>query len=258
MNKTVKIKLHWKYSPSNYVEESISLASNGWALEISDGKALAVVEPSFFSENPNIDEELRQKIDSRLRVIQLMTHKPFDLSNTNRTDTLENGAQRYYVQPHSMIQGSSIERVDTIVKDKDGRIVADSKRDRLNKQERYASLIEKYCPSDNTLRSMLDSYRASVSDPDNELVHLYEIREVLVARFGSKKNALNALSGISSSWEKIGKLANSLPLKQGRHRGKYTSGLRNAEASELECARHSASCLIEKYLKYLEKGQVNS
>jgi hypothetical protein len=142
--------------------------------------------------------------------------------------------------------------VDLVVKDKDGYIVSDTKRKRLDKQKRFASLIDKHRPSDATFDQMLKSHQKSVKDSDNELVHLYEIRDSLSVRFGSKKNAIQKLGLTSAEWDEIGKLANTLPLKQGRHRGKAVGALRNAEIVELEKARKSVAYLIEKYIEYLE------
>jgi len=92
----------------------------------------------------------------------------------------------------------------------------------------------------------------SVKNPDNEFVHLYEIRDSLSNKFGSKKNAIANLSITSKQWDEIGELANSLPIKQGRHRGKSAGSLRDAYLSELKRGRKSVANLIEKYLEYIE------
>lgn len=115
-----------------------------------------------------------------------------------------------------------------------------------------ACIIEKHFGVDATLDQMLKSYQKSVNDPDDELVHLYEIRDCLSKKFGSKKNAISNLRINEKEWDEIGKIANNLPLNQGRHRGKFVGNLRNAENAELEKARKSIVCLIEKYLDYLE------
>ncbi|WP_157174412.1 hypothetical protein [Thiocystis violascens] len=142
--------------------------------------------------------------------------------------------------------------VDLVVKDKDGNIVSDTKRERLDKQKRFASLVDNHIHSDATLDQMLKSYQKSVKDPDDELVHLYEVRDSLSKKFGSKKDAIQKLGITNAEWEEIGILANTLPLKQGRHRGKAVGALRNAATAELEKARKSVAYLIEKYLEYLE------
>ncbi|HKK61195.1 MAG TPA: hypothetical protein VJ951_01465, partial [Bacteroidales bacterium] len=111
---------------------------------------------------------------------------------------------------------------------------------------------DKHRSSDETLNHMLGSYHASVSDPDNEFVHLYEIRDSLANRFGSKKSAISQLDISTKKWDEIGRLSNYYPLKQGRHRGKSVGSLRDADTSELERARKSAVYLVERYLEYLD------
>ena len=44
-----------------------------------------------------------------------------------------------------------------------------------------------------TAASILKSYQTAVNDPDNELVHLYEIRDALSKRFGRKNVTCKAL-----------------------------------------------------------------
>lgn len=89
-----------------------------------------------------------------------------------------------------------------------------------------ADLIEKY-RGDTLVGSLLNSYEAAINDPANELIHLYEIRDALVAKFGKEKAAKQTLGINKDQWDIIGRVANSEPLRQGRHRGK------NADCSEI-------------------------
>lgn len=50
-------------------------------------------------------------------------------------------------------------------------------------------------------------------------------------------------------------MANAVPLKQGRHRGKMISGLRNANRDELDTSMDIAMEMVEKYLKYFDEGR---
>ena len=90
-------------------------------------------------------------------------------------------------------------------------------------------------------------------DPDNELVHLYEIRDGLSKRFGDERAAKSALGIAPSAWSRIGQLCNDEALRQGRHRGKSVGGLRDATDAELMEARGIARSMIESYLQYLER-----
>ena len=55
----------------------------------------------------------------------------------------------------------------------------------------------------------------AVKDLKNELVYLYEIRDAILAQFGSKKTALKQLGVSDEDWNVLGDLANNQPLIQG-------------------------------------------
>jgi hypothetical protein len=119
--------------------------------------------------------------------------------------------------------------------------------------KKLAELAERYSPQDKVVASMLASYNRAVNDPGNELVHLYEIRDALLTRFGGESIAQKTLAINSRQWSRLGQLANNDPLRQGRHRGKKLGELRDATESELKEARSIAFKMIEAYLNYLEK-----
>jgi hypothetical protein len=146
----------------------------------------------------------------------------------------------------------SVGTVDLVVHDKDGNVVSDTRKERLDKQHRFAALVDKHRTNDATLDQILKSYQQSVKDPQHELVHLYEIRDALSNRFGSNPDARKALGISKDEWTEIGKLANILPLNQGRHRGKSVGNLRDAKPVELEMARKLVVHLIDKYMDFLE------
>ena len=89
-------------------------------------------------------------------------------------------------------------------------------------------------------------------DPNNELVHLYEIREALSTKFAGENAARSALGISSSQWARLGQLCNNEPLWQGRHRGKTGGALRDATEGELTEARGIARAMIEAYLQHLQ------
>lgn len=106
------------------------------------------------------------------------------------------------------------------------------------------------------MKSLLNSYKAAVKDPDNELVHLYEIRDALHRKFGNDKAALSTLEkfGLTrNNWKDFGNLANKASLRQGRHRGQNDGALCDATDDELFNARRIARTMIEAYLRYLDE-----
>jgi hypothetical protein len=251
-DKVVSVQLEWDYSPATYLEETILLPFDGGVVEISKGKAKTLLEPTFFERNQNVGETIKQLIENWLYAIQILTYRNFELTGPARVDILDNGKKIHYLEINEAMTLTSSASADIVVKDKDGNIISDSKYERLKKQQWFAEAVTRYRGRDAILEQMLKSYQMSVKDAGNELVHLYEVRDALAQRFNSKNNALKALGVETKIWNEIGEIANSLPIKQGRHRGKAAGQLRDADQSELQRGRQAASNLIESYLKYLE------
>jgi len=252
MSEVIKIHLEWKYTPVNYFEEPINIKGDGFQLSISDGVALAKIEPLLHSRKPEIKEELTRLIENRLHALQIISHRDFTLSKPSRTDLKEDGTRGIFLQIDELAIATSICPVDLIIRDKNGNIVTDTKQERVDRQNWFAETVDKYRTMDVTLDQMLKSYQMAVKDPKDELVHLYEIRDALSSRFRNRKNAIKALGIIEKEWGIIGDLADNQPLKEGRHRGKNAGTLRPAEKHELEMARKSVVNLVEKYLILLE------
>lgn len=253
MSEVVKVVMEWKYTPKNYFEEPISISDEGFTLDISDGSAVAKIEPTVFNKYNELSSKLSEMIKSRLYAVQIMTHRKFTLSKPSRIDLNEDGTRNIYLTMDPITIKTSTGMVDIILKDKDGHVISDSKQERLDKQKWIALAMDKFRSADETLDQMLKSHQMAANDPDNELVHLYEVRDALSKKFGDQTKAKKHLSITEGDWNTLGDLANNQPLKQGRHRGKSAGILRDATASELELARKITQILIEKYLKYLEQ-----
>jgi hypothetical protein len=97
----------------------------------------------------------------------------------------------------------------------------------------------------------LNSYKAAVDDPANELVHLYEIRDALAGHYGGDAAARAKLGISEKEWKRLGILANDAPLKEGRHRGRHSKKLRHATAAELDEARKIARGWITAFADQL-------
>jgi hypothetical protein len=158
------------------------------------------------------------------------------------------GGKDIFVELDPAVLRLSAGLVDIRVTDQNGNIVSDSRKDRIDRKRSLADLVSTY-HSDLLLGALLTSHRNSVLDPDNELVHLYEIRDALSTRFGGERDTRAALAVSDSDWSRLGQLCNNEPLRQGRHRGKSGAALRDATHSELEEARAIARSLIEEYLR---------
>jgi hypothetical protein len=95
----------------------------------------------------------------------------------------------------------------------------------------------------------MDSYRAAVDDPSDEMVHLYEIRDALRNHYGNEAEAMSQLGVTKREWQELGDIANVRPVQQSRHRGDHVAGRQPATTAELETARRAARRLIEAFAK---------
>ena len=142
--------------------------------------------------------------------------------------------------------------IDTLVTNKDGHIVQDSKGERLIKTRTFAELAVKHRSSDKLLNSLLNSYDTAVRNPNRELVHLYEIRDALSKQYSGESGAREQLGITSQQWKRLGQLCNDEPLRQGRHGGRMGKDLRDATQEELAEARDIGRSMIEAYLHTLK------
>jgi hypothetical protein len=252
----VTVLLEWTFSPSDYFEEPITISRGDYSLVIESGTIRATIAAAVFETDLSMRTRLHESLIDRMHCIQLINHKPFELSKPNLIRVRPDGRRDIVVEPESGKLTLTSGVVDVRVTDKDGNVLHDSKRERLDRKRSLAELVNKHRPNDVLLKTLLATYDASTRDPNNELVHLYEIRESLAARFGGKTKTRTALGLSASHWSRFGQLCNSEPLRQGRHRGKNVGNLRDATEGELTEAQGIARSMIEAYLNYRDQGNV--
>jgi hypothetical protein len=247
------VVLEWSFSPPDYFEEMIHIVLKTYSMTIDNGKVEARIAPVVYDKEPKIRDELHAALNARFLGVQLLIHTPYKLSKPSMYRLHPDGRRDITIFPEPCAITASVGIPDIVVKDKNGNIVSDSQRDRSERKKKLAELAEKYSPQDKVVESMLASYNMAVNDPSNELVHLYEIRDALVTKFGGESIAQKTLAISSRQWSRLSRLANDDPFRQGRHRGKKLGELRDARTSELEKARSIARKMIEAYFDYLER-----
>ena len=249
--------LEWTFSPPDYFEEAVHVESEGYTITIDNGNVEARIDSAIYDPEHKLRDVLHDAVNDRFLGVQLLTHKPYNLSKASMYRLDAEGRKHITVFPESIVSIMTFGTVDLVVKDRDGNILSDSRRDRIEKKKELAELIVKYRQHDEFVASMLGFYEASIHDSRNELVHLFDIWEALVKRFGDEKTVKATLAISDSQQRKLGILANNdEPFHQGRHRGKKVGELRDATESELEEARSIARKMIEGYLQYLESQKI--
>jgi hypothetical protein len=246
------IMLEWKFLPPDYFEEPIEISRQDYTMTIADGQVQAKIDSTTFEANPDMRQQMHDALDNRFLGVQLFSHRSYELSRSTKTRVYPDGHRDIFIEPEPGRLVLSGGTVDIQIKDKTGKVIADSKRDRIENKKRLAELVSIHRPTDSLLASLLKSQAAAVRDPHNELIHLYEIRDAISARFCGESATRTALCIDSARWSRFGQLCNNEPLRQGRHRGKTSGILRDATEAELTEARAIARAMIEAYLWHLE------
>lgn len=248
----VTVVLEWQFSPPDFFEEPITVSRDDYTMAIDNGKVKATIASVAYDANPSMDAVLHETLNGRFLGVQLLSHRPYELSKPKMTRVHPDGRIDTRIVPGTDKLTLPGYRIDTQEIDENGKVVSDSRQDRIKKKKSLANLVSTYCTGDILLASLLKSYKASVYDPDNELVHLYEIREALSDSFGGERATKSTLGVSSSDWSRLTHLCCNEPLRQGRHRGRFINRLRDAIKAELEEARGIARTMVEAYLQYLQ------
>jgi hypothetical protein len=249
------IRLVWSYTPTDFFEAPFETRRGPFHFQIQGGE----ITVSIAGEHVDVDEAIVRQIYSELEDIfmgaQVVVHKPFSLPRNHTTyrkrpDGGEDVAISVSTSSPVFLSG----KVDTKRTDKDGNVVSDTRADREAKMMKIAELSLKYRRQDAVANAILNSFKSAVDDRKNYFVHLYEIIEALEGKFGKDKDVRDNLGVSVNKPERLHKLANVLPLEEGRHRGVHHSQLRKATEKELEDGREIAQTLIYAYLEYLDRN----
>jgi hypothetical protein len=187
---------------------------------IDNGKVEARIKPEVYNNDPEIRDKLHKSLNDRFLGTQLVSYEDYNLSDSTMYILHPDGRKDTTIFATGGFCISGGGQCDSILKDKKGNIIKDSKRERIDKKKQISDLSEKYCVKDPLVKYLLNSFSMSVRDPANALGHLYEIIEALLKLFGDGAGARKALGVSNNKWRRLRQLANHEPLRQGRHRGK--------------------------------------
>lgn len=197
----------------------------------------------------DVDSALEQRIltdiEAILRARQLLIHRPFQLSGP-RVRQINGEREDTAIRLRGVQAVLTGHPPDVIVNNSSGNVITDSRAERAAKGTAFLDALVSKIPRSAVLRALLESYSRSVSDPANELVHLFEIRDALQRQYNGKLRAQKALGITDNQWSAFGKLTNVEPVEQGRHRGKHAAR-RPATKKELAEARDFARRCIEAF-----------
>ena len=235
--KAVRTELRWSYRPADFFEAPYTFNAGDYELSIQDGSVVIVLTVPQDPLSPVVRDRIQGHLSGIFMVRQLQEHREFDLNGPIVHNEYDNSSRSVDIQGSAAIAFGTVMAPDVISKDASGRIISDTRAERIAGHKAMMDAVAPKVSRSTPLSSMLRSYSRSVSDSDNELIYLYEVRDVLAKHYGGGPNARAALRITEAEWRLIGHLADAEPVAEGRHRGKHHDALRPATPQELELAR---------------------
>ena len=231
-----RTELEWVYQPHDLFEAPYRHSSSEYALLLEGGRAIATLTLPQEPLDPELEVRITNDLEGTLLVRQLQVHRAYALEGPRIYQHTE-GRKNVAIRVGSASLVVSGGQADFVHRDAAGNVLRDTKAERIAEHTAMLDAVAPKSARSSTLLGLLTGYARSVSDPPNELVHLYEIRDALSTHYRGQQNARAALNIAQSEWRRLGVLANVEPIEQGRHRGEHVAGRRDATAAELQEAR---------------------
>ena len=228
-----RTELEWNYEPTDFFEAPYQHAEIDFELKIESGGAKAVLTAPTPSDR---EAHARSLVKSLFLIRQLQVHRNYTLEGPT-ISSYSLGHKNVFIEVGSAVITLTSGSVDFIIQDSAGNVVRDSKAERIAEDTSLLNLLAPKLLLSTTLSNPVASYSKAVTDPADEFLHLYEIRDAISDYYGSEHAARQALGISKNQWQRLGHLANVEPLEQSRHRGKHSQGHRPATSQELDEAR---------------------
>jgi len=247
-----KTDIEFSYTPIDLFEDPIQVELTGFgSAAIDAGRAVVtLLQPTNPLPRPLLDQ-VTNALQTVFEARSIITRRDFVLGVPNATHYEGDGRRHnvIYAEGASVIMIGLNGHVQ--IADASGTVIVDSRLEQQRAETKFVERIAAKAPQSPTLRHMLQSFRRSITDPANELVHLYELLDAARKQYGSEQAARQALQIMRREWSTLGELANHRPLREGRHRGGHLDGLRSATPDELAAARIIARKILEAFLNTL-------
>jgi hypothetical protein len=132
--------LVWRFSPSDYFEEDLQVKDTDYTMTLVAGMVEAHINPERYDTDPVIRETLEEFLHNLFSGAQLTSHRPYELSRPSVCRPNVRGGMDTTLFVEACEVPCLSDSADIIITDKDGNIIADTKRERVAKREELSRL----------------------------------------------------------------------------------------------------------------------
>jgi hypothetical protein len=243
---SVKTDLEWGYEPADFFEAEYAGSLTHGQVLADRGRAVVTLAVAADPVPAPILDGTADEVRALFLAQQLVVRRMFELRRPTITQHEADGGLGITVSLADLAVQANAPTGEAIITHPDGT-VTDTRAERIASDAAFVAALAPKLVQSPVLRAMVESYGHAVRDPANELVHLYEVRDAAAKHYGSDRRARKALGVTHAEWQTLGRLANSEPLRESRHRGQHPAGTRPATDEELTAARTVARRIIEAF-----------
>lgn len=244
--------LKWNYLPKNFFDNNIKFEQSDYLIIINDGIiSLTIRDQRLFSEasHQNYNDIIESFFISRM----LQKRGSYEIKKGEKIIEREDGHSEIIIELEpAKIEVSFSAEIRVIKKDSNGKIIFDSKENDEKVLYDLSAQISTLNKRHPILNKIFKSFKKSITDPENELVYLYEILDAVKVYFNGKEIALKKLKFTKKNWSELSKICNTLPLAQSRHRGQMINKQMMQDQRELDKAREISKKLILAFINFLD------
>jgi hypothetical protein len=245
MRRVLSVEMVWHYEPRDFFEIPARFTLVVGALEVASGQATLIVPVEDEPDARSLLDQATGEVEGVFDARSLVAGKAYGLDHKRYCTVDDQGGRGTTIFPDTIVTPMEVFSPTIVTVDAAGRTITDPNAERRVAELEYVQMLADKRRTSRLVDRMVASYRRSLEDPDNALVHLYEVRDAVVQHYGSGATAQTRLGIPATDWSRFGKLANDEPIREGRHRGKSGQPLRPATKAELAEARGFAKRLID-------------
>jgi hypothetical protein len=139
---------------------------------------------------------------------------------------------------------------DVVVTSADGKIVTDSRKDRMTDLLRFTNASA----GSDTLRRLSDYLLEYHGDPEKKLAPLFDIIELATEVFGHEHTAATSLGVGIQRMKDTSNVINDSSIRSGRHRGQEVGQQREPTPAEAQLCETVAEQIVSEYAKLVHSG----
>ena len=169
-----RTELEWMYQPADLFEAAYRSANTAYELVVEGGRVVATLTVPQNPVAEDLEGQIEAHVTSIFLVRQIQVHCTYTLQGPC-VHQHERRRKNVAIRVGSAVSVGSVGQPNIILRDAAGNLVRDTRAERI---AAHTSLLDSITPKltrSAILYGLFTSYSRSVSDPSNELVHLYEV-----------------------------------------------------------------------------------